>query len=276
MNFANSKITSGSYDNYLEGVSRSFSFCIAQLESPLKQQVGLLYLFCRILDCIEDYKFKDKKLQWQQFDDFESFFLFNENIEAASEFQVSFRQNADIIRWSQRFPGNISEAEKILIKNTPTLLKDFYLLDIKTQEHFKSVIFEMSEGMQKYVLKKHTLNDLYEVNDYCYYVAGLVGHGLTNLVMEVCPEMKTDDSLRNKAQSFGLYLQKINLLKDQKEDEIQGRYLVPDRNEVFLSAIENAQEAFQYIEQIPLSQASYRKFCAWSLFVGLSSLPYIF
>ena len=51
------------YQGFLDEVSRSFAFCIRELREPLRSQVALAYLLCRILDTNEDAHFTDR---WQQ------------------------------------------------------------------------------------------------------------------------------------------------------------------------------------------------------------------
>ena len=117
------------------------------------------------------------------------------------------------------------------------------------------------------------LSTLAEVNQYCFFVAGLVGELLTDLVSEKTPTLGEHSYL--SAHHFGLFLQKINLLKDQLEDEKQKRFLVPSRQELLASLRLDAQGAISYIQSLPVSEKGFRLFCAWSLFLGLSSLPWI-
>jgi hypothetical protein len=72
-----------------------------------------------------------------------------------------------------------------------------------------------------------------------------------------------------------LFLQKINILKDQKTDESEGRYLVHSREDLLSSLSSNADGALQYLLDIPICEKGYRLFCAWSLFLGLSMLPFL-
>lgn len=62
---------------------------------------------------------------------------------------------------------------------------------------------------------------------YCHYVAGLVGVGLSKLFsasrLEV-PELGQDTELAN---SMGLFLQKTNIIRDYLEDTQEGRSFWP-------------------------------------------------
>jgi hypothetical protein len=85
----------------------------------------------------------------------------------------------------------------------------------------------------------------------------------------------TSPKIYVQAIHFGLFLQKINILKDQLADEKEGRQLVPSRSELIASLRLNAQGAVEYLVAIPLEEKGYRLFCAWSLFLGLASISWI-
>jgi phytoene/squalene synthetase len=74
------------------------------------------------------------------------------------------------------------------------------------------------------------------------------------------------------AYHFGLFLQKVNILKDQPEDEAAGRFLVPDRRELLASLRHDAEGALGYLQALPRSERGYRTFCAWSLMMGATTL----
>ena len=62
---------------------------------------------------------------------------------------------------------------------------------------------------------------------YCHYVAGLVGIGLSRLFSASeleSPEVGEDHQLAN---SMGLFLQKTNIIRDYLEDILQGREFWP-------------------------------------------------
>lgn len=114
------------------------------------------------------------------------------------------------------------------------------------------------------------LKSLRELNQYCFFVAGIVGEALTDLLDEAA-FIRTENTVGGHA--FGLFLQKINVLKDQYKDEAEGRFFVANRAEVIESLLVDAKLAFEYIMNIPVEQRGYRKFCAWSYFLGLATLP---
>jgi phytoene/squalene synthetase len=131
----------------------------------------------------------------------------------------------------------------------------------------------MSRGMQGFMSKGPLrLTSLKKVNLYCYFVAGLVGKLLTQLFLLYKPQFSPSKSLKKNALHFGLFLQKVNILKDQIEDELSGRHLVPDREAVLASAQQNATAGLDYILALPAEEKGYRVFCAWSFFLGMATL----
>lgn len=254
------------YQNHLNRVSRSFSFCIAKLEGDLREWVSLSYLLCRILDTIEDSEWSSKESQNLAFLNFESFLR-----EAPSDLQVN--------AWASQFPANIDAGERELIFDSLPCFSFFHSLPEMVKQKIRNPIMNMYRGMQHYSVKKNAegqlrLRSLAEVNQYCFFVAGLVGELLTDLVTSKWAGWEKKIQMRD-AHHFGLFLQKINLLKDQQKDEKEGRFFIHSRQEVLQSLVHDAEGAIRYLQSLPLAEKGYRTFCAWSLFLGLGSLPWI-
>ncbi len=250
------------YQKHLDQVSRSFAHCIANLKNPLKEWVGLSYLLFRALDTIEDAPWESSVLKKISFDQFHN----------CLSGQLDFS-------WTAHLPANIPEVEKQLMQDLPQLIHDYLALPSPIRQSIQKSLVMMSLGMQRFASLTHQgqirLNNLKEVNQYCFFVAGLVGELLTDLIGSLLPKSFVTPELYFNSFRFGMFLQKINLLKDQTEDEQQGRFLVPNREELLLSLKQDSEGAIDYILQMPVTQKEYRLFCAWSLFLGLSSLPWI-
>ncbi|MCB0342793.1 MAG: squalene/phytoene synthase family protein [Pseudobdellovibrionaceae bacterium] len=253
------------YQDHLNQVSRSFAFCIEQLEWPLRHWVSLTYLVCRMLDTIEDAEWsadEDQKIQFHEFDQLMS--------------GTSALNNLKL--WQQRFPKHIPKGEQKLIAESERVFLDFhsYPEDVRRTVQFVGVT--MSSGMQKFAGRSGAgivrLKNLCDVNRYCFFVAGLVGEGLTRLLSLVDSKVELTSKRLLASHHFGQFLQKVNLLKDQGDDEKVGRFLVPSRRELTDSLGKNALQAKEYLYSIPLEHQGYRLFCAWSLFLGLASLPW--
>lgn len=249
------------YQAHLEQVSRSFSFCIARLESPLKEWVGLSYLLCRIVDTIEDTEWQKREDQKRAFSEFDSWLSKVPSEPVTKKWLSLFKQK------------NLPPSEWTLLEDAHLLFEDLHL---KAPAEIKCVMLHlvqsMSHGMQHFQ-SHHQIKTLLEVNQYCFFVAGLVGEALCKLLAQHDGVFVANESSLLKAHHFGLFLQKVNLLKDQIKDENEGRYLVPDRSALRASMLEHAEQAWSFLSSLPLRQQGFRIFCAWSLFLGLATIP---
>lgn len=248
------------YQQHLDRVSRSFAFCIRQLPPPLREWVGLSYLLCRIVDTIEDASWPDPADQMRAFAAFDSCLMSPTTTESWTAFVSSF-------------PADLPESERELIADTPRLMRDYHALPVTVHDTLRDLVHSMSLGMQHFTAHRPLrLRTLGEVNQYCFFVAGVVGELLIKLVARVEPKLQITQTSLLKAHHFGLFLQKVNILKDQVDDERVGRHLVPSREVVEASAQENAESALDFLLALPKEQMEFRRFCAWSLFLGLESL----
>ena len=251
---------------HLDRVSRSFAHGIRQLEPRLGISVGLSYLICRLLDTVEDAPWSGGSAQELAFQTFEAFMKVEPT---ASQVDV----------WISAFPVSLPEGEALLLAESHRVFQEFHFLPESERDVILAPVLSMCRGMSHFMRRKQMggaleLESLGEVQTYCFFVAGLVGEILTGLVRE-----KSRASMSGltylRGGHFGLFLQKVNILKDQREDEAEGRKLVPSRAEVMGSLRMDAREAMNYLESIPLELKSYRVFCAWALLLGLASLPAI-
>jgi phytoene/squalene synthetase len=260
--------TSELYSQHLQNVSRSFAFCIEQLEPKLQEWIGLSYILCRLADTIEDSLWPDLQDQLHSFEQF-------------AEFLKDAEKSSDIEAWTQAFPSGLPEGEKLLLNDAKIFIGDLHALPKNVRDTIRMTVLDMTDGMKQFCEKREAterklrLSSLPEANQYCFFVAGVIGELLSDLLKIEYREFALTERVLTDAYHFGLYLQKINLLKDQMGDEKEGRFLVPDREKMRQSLTLNARHAMDYIKSIPISAQGYRIFCAWSFFLGLRSLPWI-
>jgi farnesyl-diphosphate farnesyltransferase len=156
----------------------------------------------------------------------------------------------------------------------------------------------MAKGMAQFQLRgeKHGLQSLEELDQYCYFVAGVVGQMLTRLFCLHSPQIaQNHDALMALAISFGQGLQMTNILKDVWEDYQLGACWLP--REIFaeegfdLRDLTTAREregfecgirrligishghlrnALAYSLLIPKNETGIRNFCLWA--IGLAVL----
>ncbi|MGZ3668816.1 MAG: squalene/phytoene synthase family protein, partial [Bdellovibrionota bacterium] len=238
---------------------------IARLEGDFRGWVGLSYLLCRILDTVEDAAWPTPESRDQAFARFEEFMN-----QGATEEQAR--------SWAALFPP-ILEGERALLEDSARMFSDLRSLPPGVSEKIRRPVMNMFRGMRFFARgQRHgqaiRLASIAEVNQYCFFVAGLVGDLLTELVAERWPSMKVTSRTYVDAHHFGLFLQKVNLLKDQAADEKEGRFLVPSRPELIASLRRDAEGALRYLQSLPIAEKGFRLFCGWSLFLGLASLPW--
>jgi phytoene/squalene synthetase len=255
------------YQKHLDRVSRSFAFCIARLDGEMRDWVSLSYLLCRILDTVEDAPWESREAQDAAFTRFRDFLDTPPPEEATRA-------------WAASFPAGTDAGELLLIQDAHRCFANLHALPESVGEKIRRPVRNMYRGMRHFLgemREKGTLRlrTLADVNQYCFFVAGLVGELLTELVLLRQPQMGASPRLLLDAHHFGLFLQKINLLKDQAKDEKEGRFLVPSRKELLASLGKDADGALRYLQSLPLAEKGFRLFCAWSLFLGLASLPWI-
>lgn len=253
------------YQAHLDRVSRSFAFCIARLEGDFRGWVALSYLLCRILDTVEDASWASPSAREEAFAAFEKFIT----VGAAEE---------EVLAWAACFP-TVPEGERLLLLDSHRVFADLHALPEGVRGKIRRPVMNMFRGMRFFAREQAPgqvirLRTIAEVNQYCFFVAGLVGDLLTELVGERWPGFKNTPRTIVDAHHFGLFLQKINLLKDQAEDEKAGRFLVPSRAELIASLRADAEGAIRYLQSLPIAEKGFRLFCAWSLFLGLASLPW--
>uniref|UniRef100_A0A0E0LI89 Squalene synthase n=1 Tax=Oryza punctata TaxID=4537 RepID=A0A0E0LI89_ORYPU len=102
---------------------------------------------------------------------------------------------------------------KILMDKFHYVLTAFLELGSRYQEAIEEITRKMGAGMAKFICKEVETIDDYD--EYCHYVAGLVGIGLSRLFHAAGLEYLAPELLSN---SMGLFLQKVNITRDYLED----------------------------------------------------------
>jgi phytoene/squalene synthetase len=250
------------YKSHLEKVSRSFAFCIEELRGDLQHNVALAYLLFRVLDTIEDSAWTSKAAQKECFELFDTLL----------DVKTPFLDNIVFGNFMNHLlSANSKEVEKELVRESRPLFENLINLPEKERAPLLLSLATMSKGMQLFALEKnHKIQNMADLNSYCYYVAGCIGELLTEWTFE-----KDKQSRREESVHFGLFLQKINILKDFMDDSHAGRSFLWSWKDVAQSLKLHSTNAFNYILQIPEDKNDYKVFCAWSFFLGLASYPSI-
>lgn len=205
----------------LDAVSRTFSRPIAFLPDPLRKLITVSYLLCRVADTIEDHPSIPRAARDQMF--------------ALLLDVLGGRREPELL--AQRFERvEGDDPELVLGRNLPVVLRVLARHKAAHRATCARWVSEMARGMCLYthrdpaangVTALHTLGDL---ERYCYFVAGTVGHLLTDLFLAelgdaVTPQMAL--ALRRHAESFASGLQLVNILKDITDDRARRWSYVP-------------------------------------------------
>ena len=276
----------------LERVSRTFAFTIPQLPSPLTTAVANAYLLCRIADTIED----EPELSQGQKEAFSRRLVAVLAGEAAAE---EFAEALVPLLSEHTLP-----AERELIAQTRHVLAVTRALGKREQAALRRCVQVMSEGMSQCqrTADLSGLADLPELDQYCYYVAGVVGEMLTELFCAYSPEIaERQPELMDLAPSFGQGLQMTNILKDINADRARGVCWLPrslyagvcgELSDLIgeattaghqaamshLVAIAHAhlRNALRYTLLIPAREQGIRRFCLWAVGLALLTLRNIY
>lgn len=193
-------------DDILGKVSRSFAAVIRQLPSQLLVDILIFYLVLRALDTIED--------------DTTSFASHAIKVEHL----VDFYKNAlNDPKWALDGVGEADE--KLLLQEFPKCQLILSKLSSDSRAIIADITERMANGMAEFVDKDmgQGTADVKEYNRYCHFVAGLVGEGLSRLFAASGlekPDLATNIHLSDQ---MGLFLQKVNIIRDYLEDYVDGR-----------------------------------------------------
>jgi farnesyl-diphosphate farnesyltransferase len=275
----------------LPRVSRTFALCIRLLPPELEYAVLVSYLLCRIADTVEDTPdlgATDKQA-----------FL--------NALSRSLEEEGENPLQLQRFFARSRNDEETLAARANVVLDEFRRLPADRRQRIRPWVQEMCKGMGRFALKyngDHTapirgLQSVSELDEYCYYVAGTVGHLLTDLYPLAPPGISVDrhGSLKRRATSFGLGLQLTNIIKDVADDRRRGWIYIPEdwcrdagigpaqlldpkasdaaqtvMNRLIVKAQAHLLDALEYCTVLPRAQYRIRLFCLTALFFAVRTL----
>ena len=275
----------------LPKVSRTFAICIQLLPPELVHPVLIAYLLCRIADSIEDSPTLPADQKRHLLDHFRR------------SLEVKAPDTAPL---GEAFARPSSD-EELLAREAEIVLREFGRLPRQQQDAIRPWVQEMSAGMAEFAQRRSDSNQTHiealstveELDRYCYYVAGTVGHLLTELfcLHAGCQDQERHGKLKSLATSFGLGLQLTNIIKDVADDRRRGWVFVPQElcqlagitpdqlhdeqyrdaaHRVMVLLIDKAKrhllDALKYTTTIPRRQYGIRLFCLSALYFAVRTL----
>ncbi|MGO8858821.1 MAG: phytoene/squalene synthase family protein [Steroidobacteraceae bacterium] len=278
-------------DQILPHVSRTFALTIPQLPAALRISVTNAYLLCRIADTIED----------------EPALSPPETHAYMQRFMAVLAGRGDPQMLGVELEKRLSErtlpTERDLVSNMQRVINVTASLSEPQRVAIHRCVELMCYGMPRFqaTASLRGLPRLTDLDDYCYYVAGVVGDMLTDLFCEYSPAIaRRRAGLQGLAVSFAQGLQMTNILKDVWEDRSRGACWLPQ--EVFarhgvdlarlapepydprfaagmreLVAVAHAhlRNALEYTLLIPGKEAGIRRFCLWAIGLAVLTLQKI-
>ena len=278
-------------DEILPGVSRTFALTIPQLPRNLRGAVANAYLLCRLADTIED----DPALTADEKDAYHRGLL--------GALAGTSRPEGFAASLAARLSPATPAAERRLAAESPRVLRLTLRLSLRQRRAVRRCVEVMSTGMAHYERRRglQGLPTLYDMERYCYFVAGVVGEMLTELFCEHSAEIAANRTeLMGLAAHFGQALQMTNILKDVWEDLDRGTCWLP--RDVFLAhgldltdlpdsaadpafaegmrhmvgvAHASLREALRYTLLIPRHETGIRRFLSWAIGLALLTLQNI-
>ncbi len=214
----------------LPRVSRTFAVSIEALPPGLREAVRTAYLLCRIVDTVEDQAGLDAGDRAALYDAFDRALACvdspgGEASEAVGSFERLARERA----------LDADGADGALCARAGAVFGAFAALEAGERAAIRPHVAGMSRGMREFSeraerLGRLRLRDVADLERYCYFVAGTVGELLTALFELAVPNLTaaTRAGLRERAVSFGLGLQMVNIVKDVAEDLQRGDVFLPE------------------------------------------------
>jgi farnesyl-diphosphate farnesyltransferase len=274
----------------LPHVSRTFALTIPQLPPALRTPVTNAYLLCRIADTIEDEV--------------------DPSVAATLVLQQRFvsvvcgREDADLLVRDvvPQLSARTLPAERDLVQNMKRVVGITAGFEEPQRIAIQRCLDIMCHGMHKFQLTASVrgLPRSTDLDDYCYYVAGVVGQMLTELFCSYSAEIrKHRTELHDLAVSFAQGLQMTNILKDVWEDRTRGACWLPQEvftrygidlerlgpgpdtrfdagmRELVGVAHVHLRNALAYTLLIPAKETGIRRFCLWAIGLAVLTLKRI-
>jgi farnesyl-diphosphate farnesyltransferase len=278
-------------DQILPHVSRTFALTIPQLPAALRVAVTNAYLLCRIADTIED----------------EPAIPAAETLVFLQRFLAAVAGNGDsqklLREVAKRLSEQTSPTERELVGQMQRVINVTRALGDAQRAAILRCVELMCYGMPRFqsTASLRGLPRLVDLDDYCYYVAGVVGEMLTELFCEYSPAIaRNRAAMQRLAVSFAEGLQMTNILKDVWEDRSRGACWLPQEvfsrhgvdlgrltaqpydprfaagmRELVAVAHGHLRNALDYTLLIPSREVGIRRFCLWAIGLAVLTLQKI-
>jgi farnesyl-diphosphate farnesyltransferase len=277
----------------LPKVSRTFALNISVLRGELHRSILTAYLFCRTIDTVEDAAKLSPKIKTGLL------------LEFSRLIEDRDYRKKNLAAWVEdcaAVDGTPNDLD--LLNQVSRVFNVFDSLPKNHQDQIIPSVSKMAKGMaffqNRFQFGEITpLENLQDLEEYCYFVAGVVGEMLCNLFFQKLPHLPETarDIMRQNAVSFGLGLQMTNISKDIIADRDRGWSYIPrsiiseqgltmdefhsgtsmDKNLQILEGLlsktnGHLQDALKFTLAIPRTEIALRLFCIWPLWMALKTV----
>ena len=272
----------------LPHVSRTFALTIPELPPALRTSVTCAYLLCRIADTIED----------------EPALSPPETLAFLQRFSAVLGGRGDPAALAREIAQRLSErtlpTERDLVVNMERVIEVMNGLRPPQRAAIQRCVELMCFGMPRFqfTASLQGVARSSDLDDYCYYVAGVVGEMLTDLFCDYSPDIaRHRPALTALSASFAQGLQMTNILKDVWEDRSRGACWLPQEvftphgvdlgqvsaepfdprfgagfRELLAVAHAHLRNALDYTLLIPAQETGIRRFCLWAIGMAVLTL----
>ena len=277
----------------LPKVSRTFALNIKTLQGELHRSVLIAYLFCRTVDTVEDAAELDPKIKIKLLFEFSHLI---ENREYRLDHIDSWLDDCATV------DGSANDLD--LLRNIKRVFNVFDSLRSNYQDQIIPAVSKMAKGMAHFQSRFQfgeitPLENEEDLEEYCYFVAGVVGEMLCDLFLQKLTTLPESARIimKDNAVSFGLGLQMTNISKDVMADRERGWSYIPkslitangltvDEFHSGKSVEKNLQilekllfktnghlhDALKFTLAIPRTELSLRLFCIWPLWMAMKTV----
>ncbi len=266
----------------LPHVSRTFALSIPVLEEPLRFQVGISYLLCRIVDTVEDRDDLAPETRRALFEELTRLVRAPGDQAARRRFQELLPPYGDVHHES-------------LLRHAGDVFDCYAAIEPGARRDVSECLDEMIGGMASYPgpargpAPVEACRNLDELERYCHVVAGTVGILLSRFFGRALGDAGwLTPGRAESGRRFGLGLQLTNVIKDHDRDgrrgitylprgwfqQLDGRTLLrPEAaRRVIVRALEHMDAAEDYILSLPPRRTDMRRFCLYAAHLALATL----
>lgn len=261
------------------------------VEKNLLNPILIGYLEARILDSFEDEKI-DSVTRKMRKENLSKILHIIKNPDAVATDELV----KEIAETAAEYISNPHYLD--LVQNLDKVITVHRTINDDSKQAITTWFSEMTTGMKKYIDKR--IDTFEDLDEYCYYVAGTIGGFLTDLVVTQSTQIVTTQTkiMRSTYKDFGLFLQKVNIIRDFREDMLSNhrtlwphsaflqQNITPEMslkseheksaltilNNMITHATKHIEPTKQYVQAVPEDFHGFKKFSAIHSQMGIETL----